>query len=173
MRLVALVVGLLLAPALTLADKPDRVKVTNRKPIPVEVQEPLEVALPDPLPVQVVNPSPPSAPSRIQIVGVTAATYVGGEIGGPWGANQACHAEFPGSRMCTNREVVQSLPPFPVIDPLLGAWVDDTVRVNSRENCNWWTYSSGISGAIILADGSAFLGECTVERAIACCAPRP
>lgn len=48
------------------------------------------------------------AEGAVTFEGVTTATYVGGRIGGAAGGNEKCQADFPGSRMCSVKDLLRS-----------------------------------------------------------------
>lgn len=85
---------------------PRRVIVTNF-PDPQNVSGAVEVTnLPAVQDVRVVNAPPPSTSARFQLVGFTSATFTGGQ--GVLGFTRACQQEFPGSRMCSSTEVMET-----------------------------------------------------------------
>lgn len=116
--------------------------------------------------------------------GFTSATY-DGNLGGVLGANQKCHAEFPGAYFCTDREYQWIGPAVPT--PTGGAWIDDAnypsqyspaLQPRDRsgdETCNHWRVStSGYYGGYLDADGyrSATSTACVTPRPLACCRSR-
>ena len=129
----------------------------------------------DLLVVEVVNPAPPSLPVRWQLVGVTSSAFTG-DLGGPWGANATCNAEFEGARMCIYEEARRSHP-----ISMDTAWVDKL----GAANCGSWVRGddgTGITkrqGSYLRADGTVVdfstssLPGCSVMRPIACCALVP
>jgi len=132
--------------------------------------------------------------SPFQLVGFTTATFTGGQ--GVLGFTTACQAEFPGSRMCTSVEVMETTT-LPSGLPAGEAWVRPVTPVGlpgavvdasgSEANadalsCGGWSQStSGTNGLVV--DGSGRFRSttrsptgmegCHVARAVACCAPTP
>ena len=114
LRLLAVSLAALLSLAVAAQGDDDDVEpvaVTNF-PDPQNVTGSVEVTnLPDVQDVHVVNQQPPApapASSRFQLVGFTSATYTG-DMGGHFGVTQKCQLEFPGSRMCTVKEVAATI----------------------------------------------------------------
>jgi hypothetical protein len=73
--------------------------------------------------------------------GFTATLYTG-NLGGPFGANAKCHAEYPGSHLCTEREFLWS--GSPVGPGAAGAWIDEDA-ISSQYNPNLFPRDRGFS----------------------------
>lgn len=104
------------------------------------------------------------------IVGFTSSLHNGktGGIGGLWSMHLACDAEFPDSRMCSTRVRTEVLPPYPPL-PVLGAWVDEKILINS---CVGWSFDRdqlGIHGAVLTPGGGVDAVSCDQFRPILCC----
>jgi hypothetical protein len=121
---------------------------------------------------------------RVVFRGFTVATYTG-NLGGYVGANAKCHAEFPGSALCTRSDYdtsnTKSAP------AAAGAWVDENRLASGQRAANScftsnsggaWTYggpatfTSGQSGAVISALGTQTATLCNVVKQLACCTRR-
>jgi len=173
-----------------LGPPPKGVVVTNF-PNPQNVTGSVTVTnLPAVQDVHVVNAQPPAqcgAPPSFQLVGFTRAVFTG-DLGGPFGANQKCQAEFPGSRICDYSEVRST-----VIVPsgLAGlAWLN---LDGGQTQCQDWTNGviGGGSGPTRLASNGTLVvpipgcvpactppqpsspSFCSEQNSIACCAPLP
>ena len=137
-------------------------------------------------------------PPRFQLVGFTSAAFTGGQ--GVLGFTNACQAEsFPGSRMCSSIEVMETVA---VRSGLTGdAWVrptfqptgGNTLDASGRNTnpayltCdswrggqlgprtdNWGRVSpSALTGLSVSAAGVFVLQGCGVAQSVACCAPVP
>ncbi len=46
---------------------------------------------------------------RVELVGFTTAIFKGGTIGGVFPATLQCQAEFPGSRICSEQEIINTV----------------------------------------------------------------
>jgi hypothetical protein len=140
----------------------------------------------DPLMVEVVNPAPPAPPAHWQLVGFTAATFTGDA--GLFAFSRACHAEFPGSRMCVSPEILRTSA-IPAV--LVGeAWVQPSPAagstsgivdasgarsVGSNLTCGdfpTWSHAS-LRGLTVDFEGRFRAGLCDAPRPIACCAVVP
>jgi hypothetical protein len=128
-----------------------------------------------------------SAGAAHQLVGFSKAQHPGDVR--LFGLTRACQAEFPGSRLCSSVEVMETTA---IPDGLEGnAWVrpsfvsaiDRSVLDASGlvllggppSNCDQWkgTVSTGI---IVDSDGnfsSGRVARCSESRSVACCAPTP
>jgi hypothetical protein len=123
-------------------------------------------------------PAPESAPMRWQLVGFTSATTDG--IAGPLGFTRLCDAEYPGSRWCTSREVLNSSN-LPATSG--EAWVRPTFEVklldasgleSSAPTLTCGSYSNPGGNSLKVDDAGRFLpGACSTLRAVACCALVP
>lgn len=113
--------------------------------------------------------------------GYTSATF-NGNLGGHPGANQKCHAQFPGSRFCTSSDFYLSEPRL--YPPSSGAWVDyDRAASGSRSgsacyksgiNDGPWMESTNVDyAAFVTASGYVYNGHnCDQVKPLACCEPR-
>jgi hypothetical protein len=142
--------------------------------------KPVEVTnFPEVQSVEVTNP-PPADGARFQLVGFTTASFTG-NLGGPFGANAKCQADFPGSRMCVISEAQATLEP-PLVRPA-AAWSNALASDSSlgsaevhggiRYYCTQWLVPDSRSGAVLRADGAASNALCSGSLPIACCAPVP
>ncbi len=118
------------------------------------------------------------------LVGFTATRLDGGQ--GVLRLAAACTAEFPGSHLCTTRElsgssrVPMGLSGTAWISPVLnltsatyGAHDEASgiQRPNPAEwNCSFWSSAVG-SGLAVDASGVLSFASCAESRSIACCAP--
>jgi hypothetical protein len=142
--------------------------------------------------VAVTNLPACEAPSRFQLVGFTSATFDGGA--GIFGFTKACQVEFPGSRMCTSVEAMET-----VVIPLElagSAWLrpiympisSDSARNIALDasgvylsilsytpfSCGGWTDGAGTSyGLTINSNGGFTVAKCDQLLSTACCAPVP
>ena len=119
------------------------------------------------------KPAPSSDPAtaRFQLVGFTSEEFAGRDLGGIFGAYLKCQIEFSSSRMCTLKEVAETVA---IPDLMAGqtAWVWNTV---GGSECGQWRDVT-TQGKIVRSDGSSnALGErdCTELHHIACCALVP
>ena len=138
------------------------------------------------LAVEVVNPPATNQPARFQLVGFTSAVMLGNS--GVLGFTLACQAEFLSSRMCTTREVVETV----VVPSLSGpdAWVQPVFIINPggdsadaisglREpssralNCLGWSVDTQLTGLTATAIGSFRTHICNELHPVACCAVVP
>lgn len=116
-----------------------------------------------------------------EFAGFTLATYTG-DLGGMFGANQKCSAEFPGSYFCLGSEFDLANPV--TAPPASGAWIDqgrDSNGYRSSYACRFdgsnvaWTYSgSSISaayrtGPIVRPTGPVPSTLCSEVKPLACC----
>ncbi len=128
-----------------------------------------------------------SAGAAHQLVGFTEAQHPGDVR--LFGLTRACQAEFPGSRLCSSVEVMETAA---IPDGLEGnAWVrpsfvsaiDRSVLDASGlvllggppSNCDQWK-ASGSTGIIVDSNGNFSSGpaaRCSQPRSVACCAPTP
>jgi hypothetical protein len=117
---------------------------------------------------------------RFQLIGFTSTLHLGDT--GVLGFTLACQAEFPGSRMCTSQEVMEttSLP-----ESLAGdAWVRPVVTgdkygaidasgVRAEDlSCSGWSNANGstAAGLIVSESGSIRVTPgCEDPRAVSCC----
>lgn len=108
------------------------------------------------------------------LAGFTQATYAG-NMGGIVMANAHCHAEFPGSHLCTDREYTWAGSPLGV--PSGGAWVDLAGPLadnnwprdrNPNGVCSHWAGTNN-NGTQLNAQGLVSYAPCATARALACC----
>jgi hypothetical protein len=115
-----------------------------------------------------------------QFVGVTSTLALGTEGMGRFA--QMCNADFPGSRFCNSKEIIESINPIP--QPLSGeAWVHPSsllVMGNvafdysgvphnpSKLSCSGWTGGDS-RGLSIYNQGNFRTSSCTESRRVACC----
>lgn len=126
----------------------------------------------------------PGDPSDgVTFAGYTTATYTG-NLGGPAGANQKCHAEFPGAHLCTDREFLAVGVSVPV--PAGGVWVEPgrwpsstypgatlRDRAYNSSDCSGWDYAQADADGLAL-DVTGLAAPitsraCNVPHALACC----
>jgi hypothetical protein len=113
---------------------------------------------------------------RVAFRGYTAMTYTG-NLGGQIGANQKCHAEFPGSSFCTLGEYDSANPTSPPGGN--GAWIDyDRKASGARDigSCvtsaagTWTTNGSSSYGANLTSASSFYTSvNCGNVKPLACC----
>jgi hypothetical protein len=159
--------------------QPISVTVDDTTPIDVTVTNavPLDVTLPSPLPVVVSRPT---------FKGITTAVFDGG---GGWPAmNAACDLSFPGSRVCTDHDLMSTFPaPVPGADAwmvmmptgsdtsngLSTSWGGLASCCNANANCSagaaLFTYSGATNGYIVTAAGAFDTATCNITRPAACC----
>lgn len=124
-----------------------------------------------------------------QLVGFTSAALTGDS--GLFGLTLACQAEFPGSRICTSREILETVE---VPTGLSGdAWVQPLVMAGrtreavdvsgasagSSMTCGGvrpsptWSVGFGFGrfGLTVDSSGGFVVRECGTARSVACCAP--
>lgn len=113
---------------------------------------------------------PPPAPPRFELVGFTNATFDGDE--GYIGFTLACQGEFPGSRMCSITEIIQTVD-FP--SGLTGrAWVRPGTSFSRDDTCGRWrAQSAGTTGMSVDPIGYFEQFDCDNTFSVACCAPAP
>jgi hypothetical protein len=130
--------------------------------------------------------------ANAQYVGVTSGTFDGAQ--GIIIFNHACHADHPGSRMCTSEEFIETLN-----SPIAGssgerAWIRPEFKpvayggTSSRATvvdasgigtdsggftCQAWADPSYYGLTVELAVGSFQLRSCEEVRKVACCIPVP
>ncbi len=130
--------------------------------------------------------------AHAQYVGVTTESFDGAQ--GIIIFNRACHADHPGSRMCTSKEFIETLNP-----PIAGssgerAWVrpefipvaysgtisEAIVADISGEwsspnglTCKAWLDPSGSGLTVELSAGSFQTRDCEEALKVACCIPVP
>lgn len=116
--------------------------------------------------------------------GFTAMTY-DGNLGGAVGANQKCHAQFPGSYFCLGSDF--DLSNSGLTPPATGAWIDngrDSNGYRSYSACRFdgnnlaWTYNGAAIaasyryGPIVRPTGPSPSSLCNEFKPLACCSPR-
>jgi len=131
-----------------------------------------------------------------RFLGLTEQSYTG-DLGGPFGANQKCNLDYPGSHMCNYCEVYFSNhsggiagtawldAPDPAFDDYMGTRCVEgssrTVKWDQRNNfsakiysCIDWTTAGNYSYSAWLAENGRLVlssgALCGVQRQIACCA---
>ena len=127
--------------------------------------------------------SPPSSNgAQFVFVGVTSQTpSVQGNVG-IGKLNNKCHLEFPGSRICNTKEVIQSINPFPSPLPAGEYWLhhyligtnNDFSGLfigNSDLSCRGWELANG-NGFFLFEQGKIKFGGCAIARQVACCGPK-
>lgn len=123
---------------------------------------------------------------RFQLVGFTSTLHLGDT--GVLGFTLACQAEFPGSRMCTSAEVVETTN---VPATLSGeAWVRPSIKAANGglvfdesgvaeawiTGCQGWSSTSSTNGFLGLTvdDAGRFRdADCAPPRPVSCCAWMP
>lgn len=117
------------------------------------------------------------------LVGFTSATFTGNQ--GALALTAACQAQFPGTRMCTSEEVMNSRT---VPGGLTGtAWVrpkvlamagtsstqavdaSGVVQIPDNMSCGAWAFTNNWYGLTVSATGSFSVLVCSEPRAVACC----
>ena len=133
-----------------------------------------------------------SGPSVFEFVGFSGTTHDGAE--GALTFNGACHATFPGSRMCTSEEILETTPPpsgisgdfawvrsVLVSHQLLGWALDISGEIGGLSgsdagvlSCNGWLVNQGgFNGLTTQGSTGRFAGQpCDTARPVACCAPK-
>jgi hypothetical protein len=133
--------------------------------------------------VEVTNLPTCEAPARFQLVGFSSETFTGGQ--GVLGFTAACGAEFPGSRMCTSVEAMETVrvpsglsgsawirPVFVDVGEL-AVDVSGVHRSHAVElTCDGW-HANLLTGLLITAEGAFTYDICTSAFSVACCAPVP
>lgn len=124
---------------------------------------------------------------RFQLAGFTSTLHLGDT--GVLGLTLACQAEFPGSRMCTSEEVMETtsvpatLSGEAWVRPVYGAAMDDYRFLETASGhlgypgnslaCRGWTMGNE-TGLFLDAAGRLFgSGQCSQPRAVSCCALLP
>jgi hypothetical protein len=120
-----------------------------------------------------------------QLVGFTEAQQPGN--GRLFGLTRACQAEFPGSRVCSSVEVLETteipsgLEGNAWVRPTFVSSIDRSVLDASglvllggpASNCDQWKGTAS-TGVVVDADGTFHSGSqarCTDPHPVACCAP--
>ncbi len=120
-----------------------------------------------------------------QLVGFTEAQHPGNVR--MFGLTRACQAEFPGSRLCSSVEVLQTtaipsgLEGNAWVRPTLVSSIDRSVldasglvlRGGPPSNCEQWKGTAS-TGIVVDADGTFHSGSearCTDPHPVACCGP--
>ena len=189
MRLLPTTLAVLLVPTVAFSQNVKQVEVTNL-PAVQDVTGTVEVTN-TPVPVEVTNAA---EPARFQLVGFTTTTYLGDV--GLFAFSRGCHAEFPHSRMCRSKEVVETvtissglattawLQPSVVAGGIGGATFPplrkfmDASGVAGRDDsfsCGpgpTWSLTTG-SGLAVDFEGRFGFQPCSVAQAVACCALVP
>jgi hypothetical protein len=123
---------------------------------------------------------------RYQLVGVTSTAFNGTQ--GVLTFNNACHTEFPGSRMCTSVEVMETAPytgssafvPAYVRPVIVGqnsaghtleASGVSPISESLSLSCRGYTLSGPEVGLIVTSAGQFSQSDCSFERPVTCCAP--
>jgi len=120
-------------------------------------------------------------------VGVTTSTWNG--FTGVVLFNIACNNEFPGSRMCNVKEILETVNPplnaFPPSGPG-GAWVQPSIedplgKLSGGSNCSNWSFLDNPDdiGTVIYTElpdfniryGEIGAGNCGFELHVPCCVP--
>lgn len=141
-----------------------------------------------PLPTTLCTDAKPLACCRstspVVFRGFTSMTY-DGNLGGAVGANQKCHAQFPGSYFCLGSDVEQAN--SGITPPATGAWIDngrDSNGYRSYSACRFdgnniaWTYNGASisatwrTGPIVRPLGPLPSTLCTEFKPLACCSAR-
>lgn len=126
---------------------------------------------------------------RVQLVGFTGTQHLGDT--GVLGFTLACQAEFPGSRMCTSQEVMETtIVPIsltgeawvrPAFNGFAGTYSERFVLDASGRNgssgfsisCQSWTNAGGGEGLRVNSSGGFDVVACSQPHAVSCCAPLP
>lgn len=159
----------------------------------VTVAEPVAVTLPDaPIRCIIDNNGNQQGPLRGTLQGATykGATEIARDGGVGMGRlNADCHAAFPGSRICTDQEILFNSFPVPTVQT--DAWIfmrsvggghsgiqtTQTIagriwdgRLLTNQNCRLFQDRTGnYSGIVFTAAGSLGNTPCDQERVAACC----
>ncbi len=170
---------------------PDPVEVVNF-PNSQEVTGTVAVSnLPAVQDVNVVTPACPPRPASaiFQLVGFTSQRLVG--TAGVLAFTLACQSAFPGSRMCSSEEIVQTVTVPSGLSG--GAWVRPTFQPIATQDDRGYAIAADISGLAafptsltctgwslpfyhglsVTAAGQFSTSLCEESRAVACCAPVP
>ena len=121
-----------------------------------------------------------TAPSQLQLVGFTGATFLGAE--GMLAYNLACQAEFPETRMCQSFEVAETVMVPASLDGT--AWVRPTFVPTGSSSLEAISGRGGFAGEVFTCTGYTNptgrgltvdpagrfdIGMCNVLRPVACC----
>ena len=128
--------------------------------------------------------TPRSLPERIQLLGFTEQR----STGSAFELAAACEAEFPGSRVCTPRDIMrtavapESVAALDPEDEANAAWIDGTslqwegaslvcqVRVPQGSST---AQGFSVQGAVVGPDGNFGEVGCGMALRVACCGRRP
>ena len=166
-------------PNVTVTNPQTSVTVDNASINPVPVTGNVTVGNTSPIPVDVQKQA---SSSSMQLVGFTSGTYTGGL--GLLEFARLCQQEFPGSRMCTTKEVADSAN-IPTGIPTGNAWVrplilrgdlvyDLTTGFSTTQSanmtCRFWTDNATYNGMVVSHTGGFGSIGCDINNHIACCA---
>jgi hypothetical protein len=122
----------------------------------------------------------------VRYVGATSAMFDGAQ--GVLTYNNACHGDFPGSRMCTSVEVMETTPyiggsfPSAYVRPVIVGQNSDGVPFDASGlpeqptlgpslSCRGYNDAIAARGLIVDSLGRFSSVVCSLERPVACCAP--
>lgn len=124
--------------------------------------------------------------ANAQYVGITGTAFDGAQ--GVFTYNLACHAAHPSSRMCTSKEVMETVNPPVVGNPGDTAWVRPTISPGSNVSvslvdvsgqegglgCLGWSETEA-QGLTVQLDTGSFKADtsCAITLKVACCIPVP
>lgn len=113
----------------------------------------------------VATPPPP------RFIGFTSATYTA-NLGGVFGANAKCQAQYAGSQFCTLSDYRSVELDSSTVPPGTGAWMDtarDAAGQRQSGYCSGWTYNSGTSTGLMVNVSGTTSDYCSTAHSIACC----
>jgi hypothetical protein len=130
----------------------------------------LIVALASPAHAHSPSSCPSTTPPILQFVGATTATVAG--HGHLLGWLPLCRAEYPGSQVCTTRDMVESAPILSMESGdtwwVMPYWIDSQHEYSGRfyneVSC------AAIQRFIFFGDPIFSSGDCTATHPVACCA---
>jgi len=159
----------------------------------VTVDEPVAVTLPDePVRCIIENNGNQQGPLRGTLQGATykgATQTLRAGNAGIGTLNADCHTAFPGSRICTDQEILFNSFPVPTLQAdawifmrSMGGGYSDTRtsmtnvgslwegRLQAHQNCQLFaTSAASFYGMIFTTSGSLGSAQCDQERVVACC----
>jgi hypothetical protein len=115
------------------------------------------------------------------LAGFTAAQFTGNQ--GFLSLASACVAEFPGSRVCSTRDVARTsavpndlsgtawllAEPLATSGTLLDGVSAVVIGFAQTATCNAWSQGAGATGLLIDAQGRFRTDDCALPRSVACC----
>ncbi len=113
-----------------------------------------------------------ATPPAPRFIGFTSATY-DANLGGVFGANAKCRAQYPGSQFCTSTDYRAAELDSSTVPPGTGAWVDssrDSAGQRQSGSCSSWTSATSSSTGTTMNATGSWSEYCSTTRSIACCA---